>query len=147
MNKFSKTLADCTLDIIIQGSLILYYFTNNHSFILENIIKFIPIFLFLMIVVHALILFVICAIRYSNEHGDFETLLNSTKEECKKCLLEVIADKNIVKKIYDKITDISLGVLLVLTGHPFCLIMFIVIKCIFVLTKNIAKQTLKEMEN
>ena len=136
-----------SIDIIIQGSLISYYFMNNHNFILENIIKFIPIFLFIIIIGNLLILFVFSAIRYANENNDFETLLNSNKDECKKALLEIGLDKNKYRRFYDKVTDISLSILLILTGHCFCFIMFIVNKIIFTLSKNIAKQTLKEMEN
>lgn len=147
MNKLTKFLLDFGIDIIIQGSLILYYFMNNHNFIIENIIKFIPVFLFLIILLQLLVFIVVTAIRYANENKDFETLLSSNKNECKKALLELDINKSRARKIYDKITDISLSILLILTGHPFYFIMFIVNKIIFALSKNIAKQTLKEMEN
>ena len=147
MNKITKFLLDFGIDIIIQGSLILYYFMNNHNFILENIIKFIPIFLFLIILLQLLAFIIVTAIRYAKKNKDFETLLSSNKNECKKALLELDINKSRARKIYDKITDISLSILLILTGHPFCFIMFIVNKIIFALSKNIAKQTLKEMEN
>ena len=147
MNKITKFLLDFGIDITIQGSLILHYFMNNHNFIIENIIKFIPIFLFLIILLQLLCLIMVTAIRYCNENNDFETLLNSNKNECKKCLLELDINKSGLRKLYDKITDISLSILLILTGHPFCFIMFIVNKIIFALSKNMAKQTLKEMEN
>jgi hypothetical protein len=147
MNKITKFLLDFGINIIIQGLLILYYFVNNHNFILENIVKFIPVGLFLIILLQILILFVVSAIRYSNENNDFETLLSSNKDECKKALLELNVDKSNVRKHYDKLTDISLSILLILTGHPFCFIMFIINKMIFALSKNMAKQTLKEMEN
>lgn len=146
MNKITKFLIDLSIDVTIQSSLILYYFMNNHNFIIKNIVNFIPIFLFLIIILQIITLFIVSAVRYSNEQGAFKTLLNSTKEECKKCLLELNPRKNIFRKIYDKITDISLSILLVLTGHPFCFIMFIVSKVIFCLSKNMAKQTLEEME-
>ena len=147
MNKITKFLLDFGIDIIIQGSLISYYFMNNHNFILENVIKFIPVFLFLIILLQLLVFIVVTAIRYANENKDFETLLSSNKNECKKALLELDIDKSKIRKIYDKITDISLSILLILTGHPFCFIMFIVNKIIFALSKNMAKKTLKEMEN
>lgn len=147
MNKLTKFLLDFGIDIIIQGSLILYYFMNNHNFIIENIIKFIPIFLFLIILLQLLVFIVVTAIRYANENKDFETLLSSNKNECKKALLELDINKSRLRKVYDKITDISLSILLILTGHPFCFIMFIVNKIIFALSKNMTKQTLKEMEN
>ena len=147
MNKLTKFLLDFGIDITIQGSLILYYFMSNHNFIIENIIKFIPVFLSLIILLQLLVLIVVSAIRYSNENKDFETLLSSNKNECKKALLELDINKSRARKVYDKITDISLSILLILTGHPFCFIMFIVNKIIFVLSKNMAKQTLKEMEN
>lgn len=147
MNKITKFLLDFEIDITIQGSLFLYYFMNNHNFIIENIIKFIPVFLFLIILMQMLVLIVVSAIKYANENKDFETLLSSNKNECKKALLELDINKPKLRKIYDKITDISLSILLILTGHPFCFIMFIVNKIIFALSKNIVKQTLKEMEN
>ena len=147
MNKATKLLLDFGIDITIQGSLILYYFMSNHNFIIENIIKFIPVFLFLIILMQMLVLIAVSAIRYANENKDFETLLSSNKSECKKALLELDINKSRAGKVYDKITDISLSILLILTGHPFCFIMFIVNKIIFALSKNISKQTLKEMEN
>ena len=107
MNKITKFLLDFGIDITIQGSLILYYFMNNHNFIIENIIKFIPIFLFLIILLQILAFIVVTAIRYSNENKDFETLLSSNKNECKKMLLELDVNKSRIRKIYDKITDIS----------------------------------------
>ena len=104
-------------------------------------------FLSLIILLQLLVLIVVSAIRYSNENKDFETLLSSNKNECKKALLELDINKSGSRKLYDKITDISLSILLILTGHPFCFIMFIVDKIIFVLSKNMTKQTLKEMES
>ena len=147
MNKITKFLLDFGIDIIIQGSLILYYFMNNHNFILENIVKFIPVGLFLIVLLQILVFIVVSAIRYSNENKDFKTLLSSNKNECKKALQELNINKSNIRKFYDKLTDISLSILLILTGHPFCFIMFIVNKMIFALSKNMAKQTLKEMEN
>src|SRR5574344_315828 len=147
MNKITKFLLGFGIDITIQASLILYYFMNNHNFILENIVKFIPVGLFLIVLLQLLVLIVVIAIRYSNENNDFETLLSSNKNECKKALQELNIDKSNIRKFYDKLTDISLSILLILTGHPFCFIMFIVNKMIFALSKNMAKQTLKEMEN
>lgn len=147
MNRITKFLLDFGIDIIIQGSLILYYFMNNHNFILENIVKFIPVGLFLIILLQILVFIVVSAIRYSNENKDFKTLLSSSKNECKKALQELNIDKSNIRKFYDKLTDISLSILLILTGHPFCFIMFIINKMIFVLSKNMSKQTLKEMEN
>lgn len=147
MNKITKFLLDFGIDIIIQGSLFLYYFMNNHNLIIENIIKFIPVFLIFVILLQSLVFIVVTAIRYANKNNDFETLLSSNKNECKKALLELDINKSGIRKIYDKITDISLSVLLILTGHPFCFIMFIVNKIIFTLSKNMSKQTLKEMEN
>lgn len=147
MNKITKFLLDFGIDIIIQGSLFLYYFMNNHNFIIENIIKFIPVFLIFVISINFVSFITITVIRYANENNDFETLLSSNKNECKKALLELDINKSKLRKIYDKITDISLSILLILTGHPFCFIMFIVNKIIFALSKNMAKQILKEMEN
>lgn len=147
MNKITKFLLDFGIDITIQGSLILYYFMNNHNFILENIVKFIPVGLFLIILLQILVLIIVTVVRVTNENNYFETLLSSNKDECRKALLEISLDKNKYRKFYDKITDISLSILLILTGHPFCFIMFIVNKMIFALSKNMAKQTLKEMEN
>jgi hypothetical protein len=147
MNKITKFLLDFGIDITIQGSLILYYFMNNHNFILENIVKFIPVGLFLIVLLQLLVLIVVSAIRYTNKDNDFETLLSSNKNECKKALLELNVDKSNIRKFYDKLTDISLSILLILTGHPFCFIMFVINKMIFALSKNMAKQTLKEMEN
>lgn len=147
MNKITKFLLDFGIDITIQGSLILYYFMNNHNFMLENIVKFIPVGLFLIVLLQLLVLIVVSAIRYANENNDFKTLLSSNKDECKKALRELDIDKSNIRKFYNKLTDISLSILLILTGHPFCFIMFIINKMIFVLSKNMAKQTLKEMEN
>ena len=147
MNKLTKFLLDFGIDIIIQGSLILYYFMNNHNFIIENIIKFIPVFLIFVTSINFVSFIAITVIRYANENKDFETLLSSNKNECKKALLELDINKSGLRKLYDKITDISLSILLILTGHPFCFIMFIVNKIVFALSKNMAKQTLKEMEN
>src|SRR5574344_1291710 len=98
MNKITKFLLDFGIDITIQGSLISYYFMNNHNFILENIIKFIPVGLFLIVLLQILVFIVVSAIKYSNENNNFETLLSSNKDECRKALLEISLDKNKYRK-------------------------------------------------
>ena len=145
MKEFLLKTLDIILDFIFQGSLILYYFMNNHNFIIENIIKFIPIFLFLVLILQILVVIIISLIKYALEDEYFMEQNKLNKDEDIKTLKDITKNKSMFKKYYDILTDISFGLLTILTGHPFCFIMFIMIKLIVKSYKKMAEKVLNEI--
>lgn len=148
MKKFLANILDIFIDITIQGSLFIHYFMNNHNFILTNIIKFIPVFFTLVLLCQVLSIIVVSAIRVTIQQDCIESLFGKdiNKEQLLSLVKNFNKNKNIFKKTYDDITDITLILLLILTGHPFCFIMFMLIKFLQRILKTGAKTVLENNE-
>ena len=148
MKKFLVNISNVFIDVIIQGSLFMYYFMNNHNFILTNIIKFIPVF-FIFILLNQIFSLIIMALgAVAIEHNCTEiTFGEDINREQLLSFVEIFNEnKNIFKKIYNYITDITLILLLILTGHPFCFIMFVLVKFLQNTLKTGAKTVLENNE-
>ena len=145
MKKFLVNISNVFIDVIIQGSLFMYYFMNNHNFILTNIIKFIPVFFIFILLCQVMNIIVVSAIEVTIEQDCIESLFG--KDVNKEQLLSLVEtfnkNENIFKKAYDHITDITLILLLILTGHPFCFIMFVMVKFLQKILKTGVKTVLE----
>ena len=145
MKKFLVNISNVFIDVIIQGSLFMYYFMNNHNFILTNIIKFIPVFFMFVLLCQVMSIIVVSAIEVTIEQDCIESLFG--KDVNKEQLLSLVEtfnkNENIFKKAYDHITDITLILLLILTGHPFCFIMFVMVKFLQKILKTGVKTVLE----
>lgn len=100
------------IDLLIQGSLILYYFFDAYNFAIINVLNCLPALFTLFLV---LVLF-----SYAMLYHEY----NYEKEEFIK-VKKQIGKKSKIEKIYHNVTNTTLCILLLITGHPILLVLSI----------------------